>query len=405
MSVFDLLAAPVAQVLKGIHAGLSTVFAPSSGPAWGLSIVLLTIAVRLLLFPLFVKQIKSQRRMQELSPKIKVLQAKHKGDRETLNKELMTLYKDHGANPISGCLPLVLQLPIFFSLFRVMNEFKPKGADNRFVGKYGLSSDLIAQGAHAKVFGAPISAAFNSPVALLRELDGNATTVKIVAALMIITMGATTFLTQKQMMARSAGGPVDKQQAQVQKVMLYVLPFSFAIFGFSFPIGVLLYWLTTNVWSMGQQAYVIKRMPPVVSGGGGAAGPTPGGGKGGSGGGSGGSGGGSGGRPGGGLFGRRSAVGKADDTPAVLAGTPSTSPTPTAVTSGATAGTATAGNASGTATSGTAASGAVTTGNVSSGGSGSAAPVVAGTRPAGPRAVDRRAAGSRKNKARRGGRR
>ena len=399
MSVFDLLAAPVAQVLKGIHAGLSTVFVPSSGPAWGLSIVLLTIAVRLLLFPLFVKQIKSQRRMQELSPKIKELQAKHKGDRETLNKELMTLYKNHGANPISGCLPLVLQLPIFFSLFRVMNEFKPKGVDNRFVGKYGLSSDLISQGAHAKVFGAPISAAFNSPVALLRELDGNATTVKIVAALMIITMGATTFLTQKQMMARNAGGPVDKQQAQVQKVMLYVLPFSFAIFGFNFPVGVLLYWLTTNVWSMGQQAYVIKRMPPVVLGGGGAPGPSSGGGKGGSGGS------GSSGWLGGGLFGRRPAVGKADDIPAVLAGTPSTSPTPTAVTSGATAGTATTGNASGTAPSGTAISGAVSTGNVSSGGSGSAAPVVAGTRPAGPRAVDRRAAGSRKNKARRGGRR
>jgi len=399
VSVFDLLAAPVAQVLKGIHAGLSTVFVPSSGPAWGLSIVLLTIAVRLLLFPLFVKQIKSQRRMQELSPKIKELQAKHKGDRETLNKELMTLYKNHGANPISGCLPLVLQLPIFFSLFRVMNEFKPKGVDNRFVGKYGLSSDLISQGAHAKVFGAPISAAFNSPVALLRELDGNATTVKIVAALMIITMGATTFLTQKQMMARNAGGPVDKQQAQVQKVMLYVLPFSFAIFGFSFPVGVLLYWLTTNVWSMGQQAYVIKRMPPVVLGGGGAPGPSSGGGKGGSGGS------GSSGWLGGGLFGRRPAVGKADDIPAVLAGTPSTSPTPTAVTSGATAGTATTGNASGTAPSGTAISGAVSTGNVSSGGSGSAAPVVAGTRPAGPRAVDRRAAGSRKNKARRGGRR
>jgi len=110
VSVFNVLATPVALVLKEIHAGLSTVLSPSSGPAWGLSIVLLTVTVRLLLFPLFVKQIKSQRRMQELAPKIKALQAKHKGDRETLNTELMKLYKDHGANPISGCLPLVLQL-------------------------------------------------------------------------------------------------------------------------------------------------------------------------------------------------------------------------------------------------------------------------------------------------------
>ena len=269
MSVLDTLATPVAFVLKEIHQGLSSFLPASSGWAWGLSIVFLTMTVRIALFPLFVKQIKSQRRMQELAPKIKVLQAKHKGDRETLNTELMKLYKDHGTNPISGCLPLILQLPIFFALFRVMNEFRPKG-DGTFHGKYGLSSKLIDEGAHAKVFGAPISAAFNSSAKFLHQLNGDATTVKIVAVIMIVTMGATTFLTQKQMMART-GPATDSQQAQVQKIMLYVLPFSFAIFGFSFPIGVLLYWLTTNVWSMGQQQYVIARMPPVVPG----SGPPP----------------------------------------------------------------------------------------------------------------------------------
>lgn len=270
MSVFNVLAQPVAFVLKGIHTGLTSLGLPAaSGWAWGLSIVFLTITVRILLFPLFVKQIKSQRRMQELSPKIKELQGKHKGDRETLNTELMKLYKDHGTNPISGCLPLILQLPIFFALFRVMNEFRPKGVNHdEFHGAYGLSSELIRQGAHAKIFGAPISAAFNSKASLLHTLSGDATTVKIVAVIMIVTMGATTFLTQKQMMART-GPATDSQQAQVQKIMLYVLPFSFAIFGFSFPVGVLLYWLTTNIWSMGQQQYVIKRMPPVVPGSGG----------------------------------------------------------------------------------------------------------------------------------------
>jgi YidC/Oxa1 family membrane protein insertase len=270
VSVFDVLAQPVALVLEGIHTGLSTFLPDGSGLTWGLSIVFLTISVRILLFPLFVKQIKSQRRMQELSPKIKELQAKHKGDRETLNTELMKLYKDHGTNPISGCLPLILQLPIFFALFRVMNEFKPhfRGTEPYFTGKYGLSSSLIEQGAHAKVFGAPISSAFNSSVQTLSALSGSATTVKIVATIMIVTMGATTFFTQRQMMARN-GAATDPQQAQVQKIMLYVLPFSFAIFGFSFPIGVLLYWLTTNIWSMGQQRYVIKRMPPVVPGTGG----------------------------------------------------------------------------------------------------------------------------------------
>lgn len=266
------IATPVATVLRGIHYVLTHWFqlAPSSGPAWGLSIVLLTICVRLLLFPLFVKQIKSQRRMQELAPKIKELQARHKGDRETLNKELMAMYKENNANPISGCLPLLLQLPVFFALFSVINEFRP-GKD----AKFGLTAEQLAQGGMAKVFGAPIAASFTSGPDLLDKLQGSQGTVRLVAAIMIVLMGATTFWTQKQMMAR-AGTVVDKQQQQVQKFMLYVLPLSFAVFGVNFPIGVLLYWLTTNVWSMGQQHYVIKRMPPPPVTGGGTGGPKSG---------------------------------------------------------------------------------------------------------------------------------
>jgi YidC/Oxa1 family membrane protein insertase len=273
-SLIALIATPVATVLRGIHALLAQFLIPSSGPAWGLSIVLLTVCVRLVLFPLFVKQIKSQRRMQELAPKIKELQARHKGDRETLNVELMKLYKDNNANPISGCLPLILQLPVFFALFSVIREFKP-GAH----AKYGLTAVQLHEGGRASIFGAPISAALNSPASLVHKLGGSVPTVKVVAITMIVLMGASTFWTQRQMMAR-AGTAVDKQQQQVQKFMLYVLPFSFAIFGFSFPIGVLLYWLTTNVWSMGQQHYVIKRMPPVVPG---SSGPGKGGGPGGTG--------------------------------------------------------------------------------------------------------------------------
>ncbi len=261
--MFDVLAGPVGLVLRTIHSLLTSAGLPSgSGWAWGLSIVLLTMTVRSLLFPLFVKQIKSQRRMQEIAPKVKELQKLHKGDRETLNTEMMKLYKDHGANPISGCLPLVLQLPVFFALFSVMREFKP-GAD----AKYHLSERLLEEGGKAKIFGAPISAAFNSPQSLLEDLDARAIVVRLVAAVMVILMGASTFYTQKQMMAR-AGTVTDPQQVMVQKLMLYVLPLSFAVSGVFFPVGVLLYWLTTNLWSMGQQAWVIKRMPPVVPNGG-----------------------------------------------------------------------------------------------------------------------------------------
>ena len=255
--MLDVLASPVGHLLAFIHQALSTVLSPSSGPAWALSIVLLTVTVRLILFPLFVKQIKSQRRMQQLAPKIKELQKLHKGDRETMNVEMMKLYKENNANPISGCLPLILQLPVFFALFSVIREFKP-GAEPR----YGLSAQLLEEGGKAKVFGAPISSAFNSPADLLAQLDGSQTTVRVVAAIMVVLMGATTFYTQRQMIARS--GTTDPQQLMVQKLLLYVLPLSFAVSGAFFPIGVLLYWLTTNVWSMGQQAWVIKRMPPPV---------------------------------------------------------------------------------------------------------------------------------------------
>ena len=269
MSVIDVIGTPVAQVLKGIHSGLSTFLEPGSGPAWGLSIVLLTVCVRLLLFPLFVKQIKSQRRMQEIAPKIKELQKLHKGDRETLNTEMMKLYKENNANPISGCAPLILQLPVFFALFSVIREFKP-GADGRpAAARFGLSAADLEEGGRAQIFGAPISAALNSASSFINDLGGNAPTVRVVAVVMLVLMGATTFWTQRQMMARAnaSGAAVDATQQSVQKIMLYVLPLSFAVFGYSFPIGVLLYWLTTNLWSMGQQAYVIKRMPPPVLGG------------------------------------------------------------------------------------------------------------------------------------------
>ncbi len=256
--MFDVLATPVGALLALIHTGISNLpgVDSASGLAWGLSIVFLTVTVRLLLFPLFVKQIKSQRRMQQLAPKVKELQKLHKGDRETLNTEMMKLYKENNANPISGCLPLLLQLPVFFALFTVIRNFKTDAS-----AAFGLTEQQLREGAAAQVFGAPISAAFNSPASLINELGANITTVRIVAFLMVIGMGASTFWTQRQMMSRA--GTTDPQQVMVQKLLLYVLPLSFAVSGVFFPIGVLLYWLTTNVWSMGQQAWVIKRMPPV----------------------------------------------------------------------------------------------------------------------------------------------
>jgi YidC/Oxa1 family membrane protein insertase len=283
----------IAWLVVHLHSGLSHLFGANSGAAWGLSIVLLTIAMRLVLFPLFVKQIKNQRAMQLLQPKMKELQAKYKNDKEKLNQEMMALWKEHGANPLSGCLPIVVQIPVFIALFRVLNSIKPGCGKNsptcitvngsQFDHHYGISEHLVASAANAKVFGVPIFAAFNTAQDTLSKVGAHSSTVKIVTAVMIVLMGASTFYTQRQLMARSkaSGAQQSDQMQQTQKLMLYVLPLTFAFFGYRFPVGVLLYWLTTNIWSMGQQAIVIRRMDVGTGGAatvppGGPTGPAPG---------------------------------------------------------------------------------------------------------------------------------
>jgi YidC/Oxa1 family membrane protein insertase len=248
----------ITKILTFIHAGLSPVFGSSSGWAWGLSIVFLTILMRLALIPLFVKQIRTQRAMQVLQPKMKELQAKYKGDRETLNAEMMKLYKEQGANPLAGCLPLLLQMPVFFALFHVLSHIRPDGTPIA-----GMTNAQVESMAHAKILGAPIAASFKSSFqsgeVLLHSLSASPGTVRVVAAVMVVLMGASTFWTQKQLMTRTAASG-DTSITSQQKILLYVLPFSFLFAGFNFPIGVLVYWLTTNLWSMGQQHFVIAKM-------------------------------------------------------------------------------------------------------------------------------------------------
>lgn len=266
----------VARIILTIHSGLSPVFGAGSGWSWGLSIVLLTMLMRLLLFPLFVKQIKTQRMMQTLQPRMKELQTRHKGDRETLQAETMKLYKEHGANPLAGCLPILLQIPVFIALFHVLNGIKPVKGTNIYHGHDGISASLVESAAHAKIFGAPIASSFHSSTSLLQSLNATPTTVKVVAAIMVALMGATTFWTQRQLMARNTADG-NTQFAAQQKILLYVLPFTFVFSGivYGFPIGVLLYWLTTNVWSMAQQHVVISKMTPVPAVAAAAAPPPP----------------------------------------------------------------------------------------------------------------------------------
>ncbi|MGZ4580027.1 MAG: membrane protein insertase YidC [Nocardioidaceae bacterium] len=235
-------------VLSGFHHVFSLVFGAASGWSWVLSIIGLTLVIRAALIPLFVKQIKSSRNMQLLQPKVKELQKKYGHDRERLAQETMALYKETGTNPFASCLPLILQMPIFLALFRLIDN----AANGTAKGVLTLTQ--VHQLQTGTIFGAPISDSFTH--------NGGIVSVRILAAVLVVAMTATTFLTQRQLMSKNM--PADAMSgpyAQQQKMLLYVLPLVFAVGDIAFPIGVLFYWTTSNLWTMGQQFYVIRNNP------------------------------------------------------------------------------------------------------------------------------------------------
>jgi YidC/Oxa1 family membrane protein insertase len=184
----------------------------------------------------------------------------------------MALQKERGVNPLAGCLPILPQIPVFLSLFHVLRRLAP-GKD----GLYSWSDQLTDEAARAKLFGAPISASFNMEGskrdAILAITGGSYTNIRVVAMTLIVIMCVTTFLTQKQIQKRS--GPVEGQAATVQKILLYVMPAGLFVSGFLFPIGVLLYWFTNNLWTLGQQFFILRKMPPPGSAGALAKNPGP----------------------------------------------------------------------------------------------------------------------------------
>ncbi|WP_157345370.1 membrane protein insertase YidC [Nocardioides sp. CGMCC 1.13656] len=223
---------------------------PDGGATWVLSIIGLTLTVRAALIPLFVRQIKSSRNMQLIQPKVKELQKKYGHDRERLAQETMKLYKESGTNPFASCLPILIQMPIFLALFRLLDHHAAK-----LDGIFFLTDDLARSFGQAELFGVvPLSATFLK--------SGGVLAVQIVAAVLVLAMTATTFTTQRQLMSKNM--PADALSgpyAQQQKLLLYVLPIVFAVGGIAFPIGVLFYWTTSNLWTMGQQFYVIRNNP------------------------------------------------------------------------------------------------------------------------------------------------
>jgi len=257
---FGTLLTPIKWVVEAIlvffHWALSSIgLDPDDGLTWVLSIVGLVLVIRAALIPIFVRQIRSQRRMMEVAPQLKKIQDKYKGkkdqfSREAMSRETMEMYKKTGTNPLASCLPLLIQMPIFFSLFSVLQD-----AQHEKVGVGLLNLDLSRSFGESVLFGvAPLKLAISTA-------DGNFWVI-LIAAIMVVLMTGSQFITQLQIMSKNQSkemkeSPMYKQQ----RVLLYLLPLVFAFSGFAFPLGVMFYWLTSNFWTMGQQFLVIRNMP------------------------------------------------------------------------------------------------------------------------------------------------
>lgn len=264
MGTFDKILFPlkwvVAQIMVWSHK-IFTFFgmSPESGWGWVLSIVTLTVVIRMALIPLFVKQIKASRQMQIVQPEIQKLQKKYKGrtdtaSRQAMQQEMMAIYKDAGTSPFASCMPMLLQMPIFFSLFRVLIAVKDIAAGSYRTDHIGpLDQDIAQQIEASEIFGASLSSTF---------LGSDVLSVKIITALLVVMMSASMLFTQRQLtMKNMPASALDNPMARQQKMLMYLMPLVFVISGVSFPIGVLLYWTTSNLWTLGQQWWVIRNSP------------------------------------------------------------------------------------------------------------------------------------------------
>ena len=258
MDIFGTILAPfkwlVSAIMVGFHDGLSAIGMPAaSGWTWTFAIIGLVLVIRAALIPVFVKQIKAQRGMQLLQPDLKKMQDKYKGktdqlSRQAMAQEQMALYKQHGTNPFSACLPLLIQMPFFFALFQVLSGISTAAGQNQGIG--AMSAEQVKQFEESTIFGAPLSAS-------MLHGGGDQTAVWILSIVMILVMTASQFVTQRQILARnmSADAVASPLMAQ-QKVLLYSLPVVFGVGGIVFPIGVLIYWTITNLWTLGQQFFI-----------------------------------------------------------------------------------------------------------------------------------------------------
>ncbi|HET9082531.1 MAG TPA: membrane protein insertase YidC [Trebonia sp.] len=263
MSILNPIFEAVAWVMMRIVAVLSVPFGATTGLTWGLSIVILVVLMRLLMVPLFIKQRNSMQKMQSHMPQLQEIRKRYKNDKQRLNEETMKFYKENGINPLGGCLPMLAQLPLFWALFNVLEAIAQW---THGTPKYGLSTAVVQNARQAHVFGVTLADSF------LRPIQGETWGSRIIILIFVLVSAGTTFLTMWQSKRRGMlnqatpdpDQPGAAAAAAMSKNMMYIAPF-FALTGLYWQFGLVIYWVTTNLWTLGQQHFLFRKLPVVES--------------------------------------------------------------------------------------------------------------------------------------------
>ena len=247
---------PVSFILWCWHQVFGWLIDPASGIAWALAVVFLVFTLRALLFKPFVSQVRSMRKMQEFAPEMQKLKKKYGNDRQKMAAEMQKLQKDHGFNPAAGCLPVLVQIPVFIGLFQVLKEFKPGKTQNYFFDQAGVESFL-----QADFFGAKLGAWVAQGEAALEALGTSVANMVIVMIPLMIAAGVFTHITARHSVARQTEAQAANPQAAIMnKLMLYVFPIGVVVGAPFLPLAVLIYWVANNLWTLGQQWVVYRRI-------------------------------------------------------------------------------------------------------------------------------------------------
>jgi YidC/Oxa1 family membrane protein insertase len=267
----DYIYYPVSAIMWVWYKAFSFLLGPSNFFAWALSVMFLVFTLRAILYRPFVRQIETTRQMQELQPQIKALQKKYGKDRQRMALEMQKLQKDHGFNPILGCLPMLAQVPVFLGLYHVLRSFnrtqggfgQPQLSPelNRTLGNYFFSATDVGHFLDANLFGAPLGANMiqTTGIGAFKEFDRPAI-ILVGIPLMIIAGIATHFNSRASVARQSPEAAANPQTAMMNKLALYVFPVGVVVGGPFLPLAILFYWVSNNIWTYGQQHYVFGKI-------------------------------------------------------------------------------------------------------------------------------------------------